>query len=324
MRYRTFGATDIELSALTFGSMRFAPKTTGADATAGKRALEAALASGINTVHSSFEYGTRWAVGEVLRDHPKRLDVQHIIKAPVPEFDEAGFSETSFRRMVEDALRETGAERIAIVQHLQRGIGRDVINDARGDPDRLAAMPEINEKLAAAADRLKAEGKIGALACFPYTEGFAGPAIASGIFDGVIAYFSLVETELVPHLAGHARARHGLRHHAPAAPGAAHRQAPRPHHPAARRPQARSNLRRGLPSPPTPRGRAWSRAPATHDRRHPLRPGRPPDPLGDPKHEHRSPGRGSPRRRRRAPPAGRYPNPRPCPQHRVVGVGRVW
>jgi len=200
MRYRTFGATDIELSALTFGSMRFAPKTPGADATAGKRALEAALASGINAVHSSFEYGTRWALGEVLRDHPKRLEVQHIIKAPVPEFDEAGFSEASFRRMVEDALRETGAERIAIVQHLQRGIGREVINDARGDPDRLAAMPEVNEKLAVAADRLKAEGKIGALACFPYTEGFAGPAIASGIFDGVIAYFSLVETELVPHL----------------------------------------------------------------------------------------------------------------------------
>lgn len=71
-----------------------------------------------------------------------------------------------------------------------------MVNDARGDPARLAAMPAVNEGLAAAAAALQAEGKIGALACFPYTPGFAAPAVASGIFAGVIAYCSLVETEL--------------------------------------------------------------------------------------------------------------------------------
>jgi aryl-alcohol dehydrogenase-like predicted oxidoreductase len=201
MRYRRFGSTDIVLSEITFGSMRFVSGNLGPkDDALGKQALEAALAAGVTAIHSSYEYGTRWAVGEVLRGHPKRLDIQHIIKAPVPDFDDDAFDEAKFRRLVEDALLETGAERIAIVQHLQRGVGRDVINDRRGDPARLAAMPAINEELAATAAALKAEGKIGALACFPYTPGFAAPAIASGIFDGLVAYFSLVETELVPLL----------------------------------------------------------------------------------------------------------------------------
>ncbi len=202
MRHRRFGSTDIELSEVTFGSMRFVSGNLGRrDDAVGKRALEVALANGVTAIHSSYEYGTRWAVGEVLRDHPRRHEVRHIIKVATPDFDDAGFDEAKFRGRVEEALKETGAERIAIVQHLQRGVGRDVINDARGDPARLAAMAAVNERLAAAAARLKAEGKIGALACFPYTAGFAGPAVASGIFDGVVAYYSLVETELVPLMA---------------------------------------------------------------------------------------------------------------------------
>lgn len=201
MRHRRFGCTDIELSEVTFGSMRFVSGKLGPmDDATGKRALEAAIAGGVTSVHSSYEYGTRWAVGEVLRDHPKRHAIQHIIKAPVPDFDDAGFDEAKFRMRVEEALRELGAERIAIVQHLQRGVGNDVINDARGDPARIKAMGEVNERLAACADALKAEGKIGALACFPYTAGFAAPAVDSGIFDGVVAYWSLVETELAPVL----------------------------------------------------------------------------------------------------------------------------
>lgn len=199
MRQRRFGSTDIQLSEVTFGSMRFVSGKLGAmDDAAGKRALEAAIAGGVTSIHSSYEYGTRWAVGEVLRDHPKRHDIQHIIKAPVPDFDDQGFDEAKFRMRVEDALKELGAERIAIVQHLQRGVGNDVINDERGDPARIAAMPEVNARLKACADDLKAEGKIGALACFPYTAGFAAPAVESGIFDGVVAYWSLVETELAP------------------------------------------------------------------------------------------------------------------------------
>jgi aryl-alcohol dehydrogenase-like predicted oxidoreductase len=44
---------------------------------------------------------------------------------------------------------------------------------------------------------LRDEGVIGALTTFPYTVGYARAAIASGAFDGIVAYFNLLETEMV-------------------------------------------------------------------------------------------------------------------------------
>jgi aryl-alcohol dehydrogenase-like predicted oxidoreductase len=198
MNYRRFGKTDIELSEVTFGTMRYVKGVyESGDEVEGKRALEEALASGVNAIHSSYEYNTRWATGAVLKHHPERLDVHHIIKVPVPDFEDSSFDETKFRRIVEDALRELHAERISIVQHLQRGVDRKTLNAGGGDAVRLAAMPDVTDRLKAIFEKLRAEGKVGALACFPYTPGFARTAIQCGLFQGLIAYFSLVETELV-------------------------------------------------------------------------------------------------------------------------------
>lgn len=198
MKYRRFGNTDIELSEVAFGTMRYVKGLYEGDEKEGKRALEEALAAGINSVHSSYEYKTRWATGAVLKAHPKRHEVHHIIKVPVPDYDDEAFDEAKFRGIIEDALRDLNAERISIVQHLQRGVDKSIIYDSRGDPARLAAMPEVNERLTAAFERLREEGKVGALACFPHTPGFAAAAVASGKFQGLVAFFSLVETELVP------------------------------------------------------------------------------------------------------------------------------
>jgi aryl-alcohol dehydrogenase-like predicted oxidoreductase len=95
---------------------------TDNDPAVGKRTLEEALDHGITTIHSSYEYRTRWAVGEVLATHPKRHEVKHIIKAPVPDYEYQGFDPAKFRKLEEEALSELHAERIAIVQHLQRGV----------------------------------------------------------------------------------------------------------------------------------------------------------------------------------------------------------
>jgi len=199
MQYRRFGTTDTTLSEVTFGAMRFvAGSHTDNDPATGKRALEEALAHGVTTIHSSYEYRTRWAVGEVLAKHPKRHEVQHIIKAPVPDYDDAGFDAAKFRKLVEDALGELGAERIAIVQHLQRGVDKDIIYDERGDPARIAALPEVGAALRDTFDELKREGKVGCLATFPHTPGYAKAAVESGVFDGMIAFFNVLETEMVP------------------------------------------------------------------------------------------------------------------------------
>jgi len=45
-------------------------------------------------------------------------------------------------------------------------------------------------------ERLREEGKVGYLACFPYTTGFARAVIDSGRFSGIIAYYNAVEMEM--------------------------------------------------------------------------------------------------------------------------------
>jgi len=129
MRYRKLAGSNIEVSELCFGTMRYASKSGDLDETgrAGRRALEEAIDRGVNFVHSSYEYGTRWLTGQTLEKHPKRRELHHIIKVNVPDWDEPGFSPEAFRNQVETALRELHTDRIAVVQHLQRGVPRSEI-----------------------------------------------------------------------------------------------------------------------------------------------------------------------------------------------------
>lgn len=199
MQYRRFGRTELALSEISFGAMRFVRGShTDNDPAVGKRTLEEALDHGITTIHSSYEYRTLWAVGEVLATHPKRHEIKHIIKVPVPDYEDQGFDPAKFRKLVEEALSELHTERIAIVQHLQRGVDKTIIYEERGDPERIAALPEIGAALRDTFDELKREGKVEALASFPHTPGYAKAAIESGFFDGVIAFFNAIETEMVP------------------------------------------------------------------------------------------------------------------------------
>lgn len=198
MKYRRFGNTELEFSELTFGAGRFVDGTQAKnDAELGRLAFLEALDEGVNAIHSSAEYETRWMLEDILADHPRRNDLHHIIKVPTPDYTDPGFSAEEFRKQVEDALRELKAERIAIVQHLQRGVPKAIIYDERGDPQRLARMAETNAEMKEIAATLRKEGKIGYLITFPHTHGFAGPAVASGAFDGLVAFWNLLETEML-------------------------------------------------------------------------------------------------------------------------------
>lgn len=200
MNYREFGTTGLRVSEVCFGTMRFAAKEPGRDERSelGKRALEEALERGVNFVHSSYEYGTRWATGEVMARHPKRDEVHHVIKVNVPDWGDARFDKDEFRTQIEDALRELHTDRIAVVQHLQRGdLDRAVAYQESGEPKRLADLPEVVEPLGEVVEEMRAEGKIGHLATFPYTVGYAEAALESGLFEGVVAYFNFLETEML-------------------------------------------------------------------------------------------------------------------------------
>ena len=119
-----------------------------------------------------------------------------------PDYDDSAFDRATFRKKVEDALRELHAERIAVVQHLQRGpiVDQVAVYDGSGDARRIAALATIGPELEDAFAELKREGKVGWLATFPHTPGYAWAAIESGHFHGMVAFFNLLETEMVPLL----------------------------------------------------------------------------------------------------------------------------
>ena len=197
MKYRKFGVTDLEVSEICFGPMRFSSKDPGDDekTRAGKRALERVIERGVNFIHSSYEYGTRWAMGEVLKDHPKRKELHHIIKVPVPDFDDDGvFDPAKFRMRVEEALSDLHADRIAVLQHLQR-------SKPNSDEGRTPNIPAVHEPMIEIFEKLKDEGKVGYLTTFPYTPGFATAALKTGDFSGMVAYYNLVEMEMAEFFA---------------------------------------------------------------------------------------------------------------------------
>lgn len=192
MKHRRLAGTDLDVSVVCLGPMRAAAKTPGGDAKskAGEAALRAALDAGINFLHSSYEYETRWMMERVLRDHPKRHDVHHVIKVPVPDFKDGGrFDAAKFRLRVEEALKDLHAERIAVLQWMWR-------SDPNDDALRLPMLPEIMDDVWATFETMKAEGKVGHLMTFPYTVPCARAAVETGRFAGIIAYYNPIEMEM--------------------------------------------------------------------------------------------------------------------------------
>ena len=192
MKYRRLGGTDLDVSVICLGPMRAAATEPGDDekSSAGERALRRALDLGVNFLHSSYEYGTCWMMGRVLKDHPKRADIHHVIKVPVPDFKNGDrFDEAKFRLRIEEALRELHAERIAVLQWMWR-------SDPNDDERRLPLLGRILEDVVAAFEKMRGEGKAGYLWTFPYTVACAQAAVETGQFAGLIAYYNLAEMEM--------------------------------------------------------------------------------------------------------------------------------
>ena len=186
------------VSEICFGPMRFAAREPGNDdrSNAGQRALERAIERGVNFIHSCEFYGTRWAIGKVLKDHPKRGELHHVIKVGVPDFDDGGVFDTAkFRLIVENALRDLHTDRIAVLQHLQR---------ARPSEDdlRIPNIQAVHEPMMELFEKLREEGKVGYLTTFPYTPGFASAALQTGDFSGMVAYYNLIEMEMAQYFSG--------------------------------------------------------------------------------------------------------------------------
>ncbi len=192
MKYRTIGGTDIVASVICLGPMRAAARSPGDDEKSrlGEAALRRVLDGGVNFIHSSYEYGTRWMLERVLKDHPRRGELHHVIKVPVPDFQDGDrFDPAEFRLRVEEALRDLHAERIAILQYMWR-------SDPNTDERRLPLLAQVLPEVVQTFETMRDEGKVGHLFTFPYTVPCGRAAIETGRFDGLIAYYNPCEMEM--------------------------------------------------------------------------------------------------------------------------------
>ncbi|MEL6441241.1 MAG: aldo/keto reductase [Cyanobacteria bacterium J06621_8] len=194
MNKREFGRSGIKLSPVTFGSMRLAPE---------RIELEAAVdlitflyESGVNTFHSSHEYATDPFFCEVMRQFRSRhpgAEVVHIAKIGVPHFDEASFKGEKLVTLIEQRLKALDTEQIALVQWLVRHQPND-------DLHRLPLLAESQSELTETWSKLHQEGKVGALASFPYSIPFAEAVLQLSLCQGLVTYLNLLELEMVPLL----------------------------------------------------------------------------------------------------------------------------
>lgn len=187
---RRLGRADVQLSPICFGTMRLHERAYDDDHWTSLFA--ASLDLGITTFHSSSEYES-YAQFRALLGRMDRTNLQHVVKLGEPHFGEFTFSRDRLRAKVEAYLTELRTERLDVIQWMWRG-------DLKDEAGRLAGFDRDYDELLRAFDELRTAGKIGAVAPFPYTGGFADAFIARGGFEGLSVYLNPLEREMVPQI----------------------------------------------------------------------------------------------------------------------------
>jgi aryl-alcohol dehydrogenase-like predicted oxidoreductase len=204
MDTREFGRTGLFTSVLTFGPMRLDPQRI--EAGEALRLIEHLHAGGVTTFHSSSEYETHGFFCEVMRRfrerHPGTEQV-HVCKLAAPHFGEDRFQPERFRALVEQALRDLGADHLHLVQWLLR-------SKPIADEPRLRLLAESAAALGRVWEDLRAEGKVGVLASFPYSVPFAGAVLETPPCAGLVTYLNLAELDEAPRLDAMERAGQGF------------------------------------------------------------------------------------------------------------------
>ena len=196
MKPRIFGDTDIALSPICFGSMRLDSNKISFDDAV--ELLTYLYRNGVTTFHSSHEYPTDEFFCSVLASFQQDIPdakFQHIAKLGVPHFDEATFSGQRLVALVEKRLQELNTERLDIVQWLVRHQPND-------DAHRLPILEECQEELNQTWQDLQHQGKVGALAAFPYSVAFAERVLKTDSCKGLVTYLNPLELEMAHLLDG--------------------------------------------------------------------------------------------------------------------------
>ena len=188
---RRLAGTDLDVSVLCYGPMRVATDAADPDRAVHERAMRAAIDHGINFIHSSYEYGVRWLMNGVLRNHPARHELRHVIKVPAPDWEDGGFDAGKYEARIDEALEDLCCERIALVQWMWRIRPHE-------EHARLPLLAAVADSVRETHARLRDKGKVAHLGCFPYFPDSAEAAMADPAIAVLIAYHNLVETEMGP------------------------------------------------------------------------------------------------------------------------------
>lgn len=191
MDKRRLLSTDLDVSVICYGPMRAPQAQDDPAVTQHQRAMQAAIERGVNFIHSSYEYGVRWLMTPVLRDHPKRHDLMHVIKAPVPDWDDEGFDPAKLEAHIDDALRDLCTDRIALVQWMWRCRPHE-------EAPRLKLLDNIRDAVGESFERLRDKGKVAHMGCFPYFPQSADAGLNLPGNRALIAYYNPIEMEMLP------------------------------------------------------------------------------------------------------------------------------
>jgi aryl-alcohol dehydrogenase-like predicted oxidoreductase len=191
---RAFGGSGVELSTLALGTMRMmAPRF---DADSALRLLLHLADHGVTSFHVSHEYDSYRFVCDALaalkRARPS-AGIEIIAKLAAPHFDETAFSPQRLSERIDGLLQRLPAARIDVVQWMIRHTPNE-------DAPRLDILARDRGAIAEAAGRLKADGKIGAFAVFPYSEPFRQAVLPEPFVDGLVDYLNTSELEAAPWL----------------------------------------------------------------------------------------------------------------------------
>lgn len=194
MKYRSFGGTGPETSAVALGTMRLDAERLGRD---GARDLLLHLADrGLTTFHSSREYDTHEFFASVLREvrrlRPGWTPI-HVAKIGVPHFDESEFDPAKLEKIVDEQRGVLGTDTIHFVQWLVR-------STPNTDERRLPILDRCAHALEDVWGRMQDRGSVDTLVSYPYSVPFMERVLDLPMVRGLATYLNLLEREPVPYL----------------------------------------------------------------------------------------------------------------------------
>lgn len=203
MLLRTLEESDVRLSQIAFGSMRFDPKTVSAASAV--KLLRYMYESGVTTFHSSDEYPFHDYFCEQIalaRQSSPSFRPAHIVKIPEPHYGVEHFSKQRFLALIDRQLGKLGADRIDVVQWQLR-------YRIEHEDKRQSILLHDRADIAEAMDIARRDGKVGAFMADPYTKPFAEKVLGITPVRGLVTYLNLLEVDFAPLLRGMARDRQG-------------------------------------------------------------------------------------------------------------------